>query len=145
MPNDDGLGYWSDLSSGITKCNQVINDLGGGDADPATITPARVMRAFYHFILMDSFGDVPVLDRIPDGNEAVERSVRKEVAEFIEKELTECLPYLSEENNASTYGKPNKWMADALLVKLYINWAVYTCGDVTAYTPGVTNNKLAGA
>lgn len=143
MSNDDGLGYWSDLSSGITKCNRVINDLGGDDADPAAVTPARVMRAFYHFILMDSFGDVPVLDRIPNEDEAIERNARKDVAEFIEKELTESLPYLSEENNASTYGKPNKWMAEALLVKLYINWAVYTCGNVTAYTPDAANSKLA--
>jgi hypothetical protein len=144
MPNDEGIGYWSDLSSGITKCNQVIDDLGDSDdTAPAAIAPARVMRAFYHFILMDSFGDVPVLDKIPNEDEAVERSARKEVAEFIEKELTECLPYLSEENNASTYGKPNKWMAEALLVKLYINWTVYTCGDITAYMPSATNNKLA--
>lgn len=143
MPNDDGLGYWSDLSSGITKCNQIIVDLGGDDADPVAIAPARVMRAFYHFILMDSFGDVPLLDKIPGEDEAVERNARKEVAEFIEKELVECLPYLSEENNAATYGKPNKWMAEALLVKLYINWAVYTSADVTAYTPEAINSKLA--
>jgi hypothetical protein len=141
-PSDDGLGYWSDLSSGITKCNQVINDFVAAEADSTDIAPVRVMRAFYHFILMDSFGDVPVLDRIPDEDEAIERNARKDVAAFIEKELTECLPYLSGENNASTYGKPNRWMAEALLVKLYINWAVYTCGDVTAYTPSVTNSKL---
>ena len=79
------------------------------------------MRAFYHFILMDSYGDVPVLDHLPADNEAVVRSPRKEVAEFIEKEVKECLPDLSDKNDASTYGKPNKWMAEALLVKLYIN------------------------
>lgn len=142
MANDNGIAYWSDLSGGITKCNQVIVDLGGDEADPAVIAPARVMRAFYHFILMDSFGDIPVLSKIPDEDEAVERNPRKAVAEFIEKELTESLPYLSEENNAATYGKPNQWMAKALLVKLYINWTVYTCGDVAIYTPSLTNNKL---
>lgn len=143
MPTDNGLAYWSDLSSGITKCNQVIMDLGGDAADPAIIAPARAMRAFYHFILMDSFGDVPILDRIPDEDEAIERKPRKEVAEFVEKELTECLAHLSADNNAATYGKPNQWMAKALLVKLYINWTVYTCGDVTTYTPDLPNNKLS--
>lgn len=143
MPNDGGLGYWSDLASGITKCNQVIVDFGGDDADPAIIAPAKAMRAFYHFILMDSFGDVPVLAKIPDENEAIERKARKEVAEFIEKELLEALPHLSAENNAATYGKPNQWMAKALLVKLYINWAVYTSSNVAAYSPGTPNNKLA--
>jgi hypothetical protein len=142
MPGDEGLGYWSDLSSGITKCNQVIDDLGGTEADPAAIAPARVMRAFYHFILMDSFGDVPILDRIPDKDEAIVRSPRGEVALFIEKELTECLPHLSTGNDASTYGKPNKWMAEALLVKLYINWAVYSCQDISTYTSLTPNLRL---
>lgn len=139
---DDNFGqYWSDLESGITKCNQVITDLGGDEADPSSIAPARVMRAFYHFILMDSYGDVPILDKIPDEDEAVERQPRKDVAEFIESEITECLPYLSESNDESTYGKPNKWMAEALLVKLYINWGVYTCGDVTSYDASSTKNS----
>ena len=143
LPTDGGLSYWSDLSSGITRCNTVIKDFGGDEADPSIIAPARAMRAFYHFILMDSFGDVPILDKIPDEDEAVERSPRKEVAEYIESELLDCLPYLNTSSNESTYGKPNKWMAEALLVKLYINWAVYTCGDVTTYTPDLTNAKLA--
>lgn len=142
MPSDGGLSYWSDLSSGITRCNQIISDFGGDEADPKIVAPAKAMRAFYHFILMDSFGDVPILDRIPDEDEAIERSPRKEVAEYIERELLDCLPYLNEKSDAATYGKPNKWMAEALLVKLYINWAVYTCGDVTAYTPSTPNNKL---
>ncbi len=141
-PDDAAIGYWSDLSSGITKCNQVINDFGGSDADPATVAPARVMRAFYHFILMDSFGDVPVMDKLPEDGEAVERRPRADVAAFVEKEILESLPYLSEANDASTYGKPNKWMAEAMLVKLYINWAVYTAGDVTAYDASAANPKL---
>jgi hypothetical protein len=36
-------------------------------------------------------------------------------------------------------------MAYALLAKLYLNWAVYTCGDVTAYTPTMDNAKLNDA
>lgn len=142
LPNDDAGNYWTDLASGITKCNQVIVDLGGDEADPATTAPARAMRAFYHFILMDSYGDVPIADHIPDADEAVERSSRADVAKYIESEILDILPYLSEKSDASTYGKPNKWMAEALLVKLYINWAVYTVSDVTAYEPSDANEKL---
>ncbi len=142
LPNDGAGNYWTDLASGITKCNQVIVDLGGDEADPATTAPARAMRAFYHFILMDSYGDVPIADHIPDADEAVERSSRADVAKHIESEILDILPYLSEKSDASTYGKPNKWMAEALLVKLYINWAVYTASDVTAYEPSDANEKL---
>lgn len=142
---DGPLNYWPDLASGITKCNKVIAELSeNDDARIETyIASARTMRAFYHFILMDSYGDVPILDKIYDEDETIERKPRKEVAEFIEKELLESIPSLSEENNAATYGKPNRWMAEALLVKLYINWAVYTCGDVSSYDADETiNNKL---
>lgn len=142
---DGPLDYWSDLASGITKCNKAIDELGES-TDGLTlsyIASARVMRAFYHFILMDSYGDVPILNKLYDDDEAIERSPRKDVAEFIENELLESIPYLSEANNAATYGKPNRWMAEALLVKLYINWAVYTCGDVTSYDAASTvNTKL---
>ena len=138
MSGDDPANYWTDLASGITKCNKIIEEF---KETPKVAAPARMMRAFYHFILMDSYGDVPVLDHLPADNEAVVRSPRKEVAEFIEKEVKECLPDLSDKNDASTYGKPNKWMAEALLVKLYINWGVYTCGDVTKYDVATTKNS----
>lgn len=138
MSGDDPANYWTDLASGITKCNKIIKEF---KETPKVAAPARLMRAFYHFILMDSYGDVPVLDHLPADNEAVVRSPRKEVAEFIEKEVKECLPDLSDKNDASTYGKPNKWMAEALLVKLYINWGVYTCGDVTKYDVATTKNS----
>lgn len=139
---DNTLNYWGDIAGGITKCNKVLAEFEGktDDLTLSYISAARVMRAFYHFILMDSYGDVPVLDRLYDEGEAIERKPRKEVAEFIEEEILESLPRLSEENNQATYGKPNKWMAEALLVKLYINWGVYTCDDITKYDASTTTN-----
>lgn len=138
---DPSIGWYADVASGIAKANRVIVTMGGDDADPKAIAPARAMRAFYHFILMDSYGDVPVLDAIPGENEAVERKPRAEVARFIESELLDIIPYLSETNDATTYGKPNKWMAEALLVKLYINWPVYTAASVDQYDAATAKNE----
>ena len=143
---DSPLNYWPDLASGITKCNKLIAEFDGQDDETtlAYTAQARAMRAFYHFILMDSYGDVPILDKTYDDDEAIARSPRKEVAEFIESELLDIMDYLPAESDASTYGKPNKWMAKALLAKLYINWAVYTASDVTAYDASSSANaKLA--
>lgn len=138
---DPSIGWYADVASGIAKANRVIVTMGGDDADPKAIAPARAMRAFYHFILMDSYGDVPVLDAIPGENEAVERKPRAEVARFIESELLDIIPYLSETNDATTYGKPNKLMAEALLVKLYINWPVYTAASVDQYDAATAKNE----
>lgn len=140
---DPSIGWYADVASGIAKANRAIVNMGGDDAGPKVIAPARAMRAFYHFILMDSYGDIPVLDGIPNENEAIERKPRAEVARFIESELLDIIPYLSEANDETTYGKPNKWMAEALLVKLYINWAVYTAASVDKYDAATaTNEKL---
>lgn len=139
-PDDPCVGHWGAAASGITKCNDIIMELGGEDA--AAAAPALAMRAFYHFILMDSYGDVPLLDHKPEADEAVVRAPRADVARFIEEDLLKAIPNLTTANDASTYGKPNRWMAEALLVKLYINWAVYTCGDITKYSPSMANEKL---
>lgn len=139
-PDSRCIDWYGDITGGITSCNQAIIEFGGEDEPMAA--PAIAMRAFYHFILMDLFGATPILDHIPGDDEAINRSPRPEVAAFIEKDLLKALPNLSKESNATTYGKPNYWMAKALLAKLYLNWAVYSCADVATYTPDIQNPKL---
>ncbi|MCW3805622.1 RagB/SusD family nutrient uptake outer membrane protein [Plebeiibacterium marinum] len=139
--DDPCLGYWSDLSSGITKCNQVIVDLGG--EEEAITAPIRAARAYYHFVLMDGYGDVPILDHILDDDEVLTRSDRADVAKWIEEELLAIRDDMPTDVDVSTYGTPTYWMVDALLAKLYINWNVYT-QDVTSssWSASSTNEKL---
>ena len=143
-PDDVSIGYWpEDLTGGITRCNKAIfmdyAHLGAEDAKEAA--PALAMRAFYHFILMDCFGDMPILDHLLADDEAVDRSPRADVAKFIEADLLKALPNLNKDVNGITYGKPNYWMAKALLAKLYINWPVYTCADVAKYDAATAKNE----
>ena len=146
-PDDAHVDWLGDITGAITKCNQAIVDLGGDNATDESIAKALTMRAFYHFIFIDMFGDAPILDHVVGANEAIDRSPRADVAAFIEKDLLRAINSggLSENVDASTYGKPTKWMAKALLVKLYLNWAVYTSGDVANYVPTSTNSKLNDA
>ena len=137
---DASLDWYSDLTSGITKANTILEELGSGASLQMT-APARAMRAYFTWILMDSFGDTPILEKVPAEGEVISRSPRKEVAEWIEKELTEIIPALTEDVTENTYGKPTKWMAKALLAKLYINWAVYTAESVDQYDAANTPNQ----
>ena len=116
---DASLDWYSELTSGITKTNTILEEFGASASEQMK-APARAMRAFFTWILMDSFGDAPILEKVPAEGEVIARSPRKEVAEWIEKELTEIIPALTEDVTENTYGKPTRWMAEALLAKLYI-------------------------
>ena len=139
VATDASLDWYSELTSGITKANTILEALGSGASTQMT-APARAMRAYFTWMLMDSFGDTPILEKVPAEGEVIPRSPRKEVAEWIEKELTEIIPALTEDVTDNTYGKPTRWMAEALLAKLYINWAVYTAESVDQYDAATAAN-----
>ncbi len=129
---------WDGAMAGITTCNKVSKMVGGGSEK--TVASIRTMRAWYHFLLMDNFGDVPILG--DDASEHPDRSKRADVCKFIEKELLESKDQLTTDVTEGTYGKATKYVAEALLAKLYLNWSVYTSDDVANYTPSASNPKL---
>ncbi len=131
-------GMWNSAMTGITNSNKVLALLGNDEGEGAA--PIRAMRAFYYFILMDNFGDVPIITGMVD--QQPDRSPRADVARFIESELLEVRERLTTDVISTTYGKATRYMAEALLAKLYLNWAVYTSADVATYTPGAANEKL---
>lgn len=133
------LGTWTNAMSGITLSNTALASL---DEDGEVYAQVRAVRAYYYWLLMDGFGDVPIIKGLVDGSEAIDRSPRAEVAEFIESELLEVRDALPTEVSSATYGLPTRYMADALLAKLYLNWAVYTAESVDAYEPSNANIKL---
>lgn len=143
-PNDASIGWYDDVTAGITKANTILEDLGSG-ASAQMKAPARAIRAYYTWILMDSYGDTPILDKVQAEGSVVPRSPRKEVAEWIESELNDIIPALTDDVTENTYGKPTKWMAEALLAKLYINWPVYTAGSVDQYDAATAANPKLDA
>lgn len=137
------LNVLDELQSAITNCNRVIFDLSAGGVSEEDLAPVRAVRAFYHFLIMDHWGDTPIIDHLLADDEKIDRSPRADVAKWIESELLAVRENCYENVDASTYGKPTRWMVDALLAKLYINWNVYT-KDVTStsWNPNAANEKL---
>lgn len=138
-PDDASIDWYAEIAAGITKANKAILDLGGYDSPASSY--ARAMRAFYTFLLMDNYGDVPIIDHVLEADAAVVRSSRPQVAKWLADELTEIIPKLTEEVSAATYGKPTKWMAEALLAKIYLNWPVYTASSVDQYNAANYSNE----
>ena len=143
-PNDASIGWYDDVTAGITKANTILEELGSG-ASAQMKAPARAIRAYYTWILMDNYGDTPILDKVQSEGSVVPRSSRKEVAEWIESELNNIIPALTDDVTENTYGKPTKWMAEALLAKLYINWPVYTAESVDQYDAATAANPKLDA
>lgn len=117
--------YWKYCYNGITSCNSVIYQIkksGQSESDMLRISAEpRALRAYYYWLLLNSFGDVPIVTDF-EQTELPVKSNRKDVYSFVEKELQEAMPYLSE---AKIYGRFTQDVANVLLARLYINSETY--------------------
>jgi starch-binding outer membrane protein, SusD/RagB family len=124
-------GTWNYLSSVISNANQNISIIQLGpdvEGKATSIAELRMMRAIAFFLMMDLWGNIPVVDRFGDLNPPATRP-RSEVFAFIESEVKACLPDLNPAAGLATYGRPNLYTAYALLAKLYMNAQVYIGQD----------------
>ncbi|HVU58687.1 MAG TPA: RagB/SusD family nutrient uptake outer membrane protein [Puia sp.] len=131
--DDIVINVWTRTYQGITNCNRIIYQVQSGKIPVAAkdtsslIAEIKLLRASYYWVLCDSYGNVPIVDKfdVPDGFLPTQ-STRKQVYDFIVNELVTNIPLVSAENNAATYGKFNKWAGLALLAKMYLNAEVYS-------------------
>jgi len=130
--DDVVVNCWGRTFAGVTNCNRIIYQLESGgiplkEGKENVIAELKVLRASYYYVLCDLFGNVPIVTdfNVPDGF-LPQQSTRKQVYDFIVKEITDNLPLLSSKNDQSTYARFNKWAAHTLLAKMYLNAEVYT-------------------
>ena len=121
-------GVWNWLSTTISKANQslyLLKDAPESNAKATAIAEVRTTRALAFYFMMDLWGNIPIVTEFGDITPPTTRP-RLEVFNFVEKEVKESLPNLSSATGITTYGRPNKYMAYALLAKMYLNAEVYT-------------------
>lgn len=130
---DHGEVLWARVYGGINACNKAayqIEQLQEVDDKDAVLAELRALRAYYYYILLDNFRNVPVVTEfiVPAGFLPEQKS-GQEVYDFVEDELLAAIPLLSEESGESTYGRFTKWAAKMTLAKLYLNSEVYVETD----------------
>ncbi len=118
--DDKFNGMWSWCYNSITSINQQLGKI----TDKGTLAELRALRAFYHYVALDHFRNIIIADKI-GGESPVQKSGAESFA-WIEKELKEAYPDLSETVGGAYYGRFNKYVASMLLAKLYINAEVWT-------------------
>lgn len=120
---------WTWLSKIIGTTNQIISILNKnmpkGANKNTTLSEMKMVRAISYFLMMDVYGNVP-LDTLYGDFTPRDKAPRADVFNFIEKEVKKCLPYLNPATGVTTYGRPNKYTAYALLAKMYLNAEYYT-------------------
>lgn len=155
----DAQSEWTGNYQGIGQCNVVIEDLetlsaaqfGFSEEEFNSLkAQCKVLRAWFYIRLLDMFRNVPLSVSFYDQSKNSEGQVEpRAVFDFVEKELIESLPLLSEKTAlggpAEQQGLWTKGGAAALLVRLYLNAEVYIGEDRTAdcekYAQGIVDGE----
>lgn len=110
---------WNYCYSAIGEINNLIISYPNV---PALNAELKVLRALVYMWLIDSFGNVPIIDENSTGGNPT-NATRAQVFAFIESSIKNNIALLPAKSGKYTI---NKTTAQAMLAKLYINAGVYT-------------------
>ena len=121
---------WSRVYTGVANTNRAIwlinsGTLPVGDAKGPLLAELHALRAFYYYLLCDNFGNIPLVTDYKDLS-VPKQSKRKEVYDFIVKELNDNISSLRETVGTAMYARFNKWAAKTLLARVYLNAQAYS-------------------
>ncbi len=117
---------WSRFYSGTVEANRFIEaqePFVGDEVVDEAIAKAKVLRAYYYYLLIDNYGDIPYVTQYLGAETNPKRNPRAEIFWDIVKEIEESAPLITQTSSRTGAGKA---MAYALLSRLYLNHAVYT-------------------
>lgn len=138
------MGCYARFFINIAMCNQFIQTVNNGDYHLETaaqqqqaeefMRQARILRAGAYWYAIDLFGNVPYADEnVKIGEVAPQLSTnfaegRRLVTERVVNELEDIVAWYktNDPNNTPAYGYVGLDVAEALLVKFYLNAEVYT-------------------
>src|SRR5690606_29445663 len=115
--NDFITGLWFRLAQEVSFTNSFLDKAGQLDSQEVThfIAEARFLRAYAYSVLLDIYGDVPIVTQV--SAELPTQSSRVEVFNFVESELLDLVAGLKEPG-ANEYGRVDKAAAWALLSRM---------------------------
>src|SRR3954452_7044366 len=121
---------WQDLYQAIGYCNNFIDNIQNLDVSTMQlqvpkeqmIAEIRMVRALHYYWALSEFGNIPIVEHVSKaGDPGPTNSTPADAFAFIEKEIKESIPNLSEKGDDNWYGHFTKTAAYALLGKLYMN------------------------
>jgi hypothetical protein len=130
-PNNEFINDgWQFIYGGIARINSILQAVNEISPKPNNLTSIeaelKTVRAFYNYLALDLFGNVPIVDSNYTDLSKLATRPRPEVFAYLEKELKNNLSLLTTEVNPKTYGRATRWFVQAILAKLYLNAQVFT-------------------
>jgi len=117
---------WSRFYSGIVESNKFLEEMQNFAGDPvadAGIAKAKVLRAYYYYLLIDNYGDVPFVEKYLDAETNPKRNLRADIFNKIVSDIEQNAPLIPTSSSKTGAGKG---FAYSVLAKLYLNAEVYT-------------------
>jgi len=137
-------GVWNNPYQGVANANLFIASIQNSTVPnkAAIVAEARTLRAYFYYVLMDYFGGVPI--DTTTNVVLTPRNTRREVFDFIEKELIAARADLPATRPQSENGRITQGAADAILANMYLNAGVFTKDGAAGGISGTSYNSCAG-
>lgn len=137
--------YWESCYSGINKANFVIQNQDKIDAISASlltqarknkfIAEAKFLRAYYYFLLVTRFGDIPLYDKVESVGKA--RSPKADVYKLIEADFDfaskNLLSKTAEDKGRATKEAAFAYLGKVLLYEKKYDEALLAFNNVTGF------------
>ncbi|MCF8295342.1 MAG: RagB/SusD family nutrient uptake outer membrane protein, partial [Bacteroidales bacterium] len=134
---------WGRFYEGIGKINQFIETYAEAEQTEDLlhiIAQLKIMRAYYYYLLIDNYGDVPYVTTFLTAEQNPMKDDRAVIFSNLISELNEQIPHLkaSSSKNSVTRG-----FAFSLLAKLYLNAEVYSGNAMWAEAEATCDSIIA--
>jgi tetratricopeptide (TPR) repeat protein len=131
--NAAALDIWRGPAPGILRSNMVLENVPGMNISEALknriLGEARFLRAYYYFILVRLFGDVPLLTKPQYAGDNLRpvRTPKAQVYDQIIQDFTEAINLLPTKQSYSgtDIGRASKGAAMGMLAKVYLTLGNY--------------------
>jgi hypothetical protein len=133
--------YWKAAYSGINRANLLLQNIDKPEMDETARKNIRgqalFLRAYYHFMLVNKFGNIPLVLSVPkSGNpEDVQlpQTQAKLVYEQIIADMTEAANLVPDANQVESAGRISKSAVWGMLARVCLYIAGYPVNDVSKY------------
>ena len=142
---------WLKLYEGIKNANEYMDEVGKSEFDPEELTTdiktylaeARFLRAFYHFLLAQAWGDVPLRDAAATSpnpvNVQIAATPQEKVLKWCVDEI-EAIVYDLDESVEHTPSRVNRTVAEGILARIYL----FMAGETVDEVEGLTKQEMYG-